>query len=509
MTEVDNTGWVLHRYLRALSVRVSRGTVQHLLAHSMGSSMRGISDALDTLHVLNAVYQLPSRDYFSQLDSPFIAMRKVDRNPFCLVTRRNDSIVVYQTSEGTKTVATEIFLKEWNGTVLVAEPTAETKQESFFRLKDVAYSLLRYKVLLLIVLILGVGLAYAVNSQLSNGYLVNLFVWSIGILLSLSVLYKERVNAGFLERFCHIGKVIDCNQVLHSQGAKLLGWSLGQLSFLYFSTFFLYAVFCPAVFYPIAAIGCLCALGFTAYSVFYQIAVLHKGCLLCMLVNLLVWANAFCLYLCSGDYGRRISPFHLFLFLCIGLFIALLIHAADRYRETQLGYVRMLERHATLLRPAAFQALLELEPSIQEDVPLDITINNDVKGENRVLIVTNPNCKNCKEVHKSLRLVSSQFPISILLLTYPNDETGKEVVRCTLSAYKNFGWEKAVGVLDKWLERRILQEDSEASLENEERRKQHLLYCLRHQFTQTPLVLINGRRLPMVYSLLNLRYVLT
>lgn len=45
MTEVDNTAIVLYHYLRALSVKVSRGTVHRLLDTPLGDSIRGISDA--------------------------------------------------------------------------------------------------------------------------------------------------------------------------------------------------------------------------------------------------------------------------------------------------------------------------------------------------------------------------------------------------------------------------------------------------------------------------------
>lgn len=51
MIEVDNTSIVLYHYLRTLSVKVSRSTVHRLLDTPLGDSIRGISDALDILHV--------------------------------------------------------------------------------------------------------------------------------------------------------------------------------------------------------------------------------------------------------------------------------------------------------------------------------------------------------------------------------------------------------------------------------------------------------------------------
>ena len=53
MTGADNISVVLYCYLRTLSVKVSRDTVHRLLSTPLGGGMRGISDALDALHIKN------------------------------------------------------------------------------------------------------------------------------------------------------------------------------------------------------------------------------------------------------------------------------------------------------------------------------------------------------------------------------------------------------------------------------------------------------------------------
>lgn len=139
MTAVDNTGTVLYHYLRALSVKVSRSTVHRLLDTPVGGSMRGISDALDALHVKNEVYQLPpSADYFTQLEAPFITMLQVDKNPFRVVTKKDDSIVEFGDSER---IGVDSFLKKWTGTVLFGEATEETPSDSLYLWKNMGYHL--------------------------------------------------------------------------------------------------------------------------------------------------------------------------------------------------------------------------------------------------------------------------------------------------------------------------------------------------------------------------------
>lgn len=138
MIEVDNTSIVLYHYLRALSVKVSRSTVHRLLDTPLGDSIRGISDALDILHVKNEVYKLPSSDYFSHLESPFITMLQVDINPFCVVTKKGEFIVEFINGDGRKhSMKLNKFLLRWTGIVLFGEPTEKTSNEHYYIMKNI------------------------------------------------------------------------------------------------------------------------------------------------------------------------------------------------------------------------------------------------------------------------------------------------------------------------------------------------------------------------------------
>ena len=90
MLGVDNTGKVLYHYLLALHVKVSRTTVYRLLNTPLGNSMRGISDALDSLHINNAAYQLP-KEYLDELEAPCIVVMNDNDSPFCLIEKIEDT----------------------------------------------------------------------------------------------------------------------------------------------------------------------------------------------------------------------------------------------------------------------------------------------------------------------------------------------------------------------------------------------------------------------------------
>lgn len=359
MTAVDNTGTVLYHYLRALSVKVSRSTVYRLLDTPVGNSMRGISDALDALHIKNEVYQLPpSADYFTQLEAPFITMLQVNKNPFHVVTKKDDFTVEFENSER---IGVDSFLKKWTGTVLLGEATEETPSDPLYLWKNIAHSFLKHKVLIAIFLLITLGILTALRQEYPQVLTAYLSTLGLGILVSVAILYKEQSNDKFLESFCHIGKVVDCNEVLRSKGASIAGVGLGELSLLYFMDLFLFCTFCPEEFHGIASLCCAAALCFTLYSVGYQAFVIRKGCMLCTLVNITIWISAAILYRSSHHATFHISLSALFTFIavgCICLTAGVSIKALYKDRKKKNA---LQQRMAGLLTPEVFQRLLPLE----------------------------------------------------------------------------------------------------------------------------------------------------
>lgn len=512
MTEVDNTKTVLYSYLQTLSVKVSRSTVHHLLNTPVGDSMRGISDALDALHIKNEVYQLPSHEYFSQLDAPFITMLQVDKNPFCVVTKKDNFIVEISNIEGKRrSIGMDNFLKKWTGTVLLGETTERTMSDSLYLWKNLYYYCLRYKLIIAIHLILALGFLTAFQQQCSSAMMLYLATLGFGILVSVAILYKEQFNENFLEQFCHIGKTVNCNKVLHSKGARIATASLGELSLLYFSVLFIFSVIQSQEFHPIAFICNVVAICFTIYSIIYQILIIHKGCILCIFVNLAVWVNALTLYIMKDELINSFSIFSVFTFFAIGsicLILGMTFNSyCKEYKEKQL----LRRRLSQLMTTTTFHKLLELQPSVKEEFTQNTAINNHLTGEKRLLIITNPNCKNCAEIHSYIKKLATEVPISLMLLTSPNDNKGKQVAEIILTAYLQYGWDKAMQLLEEWFENHKFREPETyvTTPQTEEMRKQQLLYCHKQSIDRTPSFIMNRHYVPEVYSFSSLRYVLT
>lgn len=511
MRGVDSAGTVLYRYLRMLSIKVSRITIDRLLNNPIGNSMRGMSEAMNALHIKNKVHQFESQGYFSQVEVPFITLSGMDRSEFCIVTKRDATTVELINEGGEKRqVKAAEFIEDWTGVVLTGESTSETPEEQFYAGKNILFYLLHYRLLLAVFLILVLGLQIAIYWEQSPAFIVYSCMMGFGILVSTAILYKERINERFMERFCHIGKIIDCNEVLHSKGGIVGGMRLGDLALLYFVILYLFSLVRWNDFYEISVILCGVGVVFTLYSIIHQAFILHKGCMLCMLVNLTIWSSVVVLDAMKNDWSMYTSFSSLFTFVIIGcicviLFIQLRVILSRENERTTLK-----QYFDGLLNPETFRMLLAQKPRIEEMINRNIALNNKKAGKDGLMIVINPNCKNCAKIHNQIRELSSSVSVSLVLITTPNDRLGEAVAQVIISAYFIAGWDKAIELLEEWYETKNIKDaaDYDVTLDVKEVWRNQQVYCRSQKMKKTPSVFVNNHYVPEVYSLSHFKYVL-
>ena len=509
MTETEHINRILYAYLRVLSVRVSRGKLQRLLDTPVGDSLRGMSDALDALGVRNEVYRFPSKDYFVQLEPPFVVVTNAAKQPFRMVTEVSDIEVEFTDGKGKNLRMPKMqFLSRWTGEVLLCEVTEQTVSESWTGWKDFVWRLWQYKWLAAFCLVVLLGASALGRQPCLPLVAVHFGLLALGLFVAAVILYKEHFNRDFLERFCHIGQAVDCNKVLHSRGASLLGAGLGEWAMLYFSVLFLFGLMRPVEAYGVTAVCCGAALLFTLYSVVYQWFILRKGCMLCMCVNLTVWGQAAVLYLLKDRVAFSFSIQGIAVFVALGalgLLAGVMLKGIYRtYRENE----QWCSRTAGLLTPEVFRQLLVLEPQAGDGQPCGAALQS---GQGSVLtVVTNPNCGNCARVHRQIRELAARVPVSLVLVNYPQDRSGVEVSLAVIAAYRSSGWERAMEVLQAWFDhRRLLPVPETAAEECRRIWQEQQMYCRQQHIDQTPVAWVGGRQVPEFYSFDNLGYVLT
>jgi len=510
MLGVDNaTSEVVHHFLRSLTVKVSRTTICRLLDTPLGNTMQGISDALNTLHVKNVVYQLHPR-FLEQLHLPFITQLETSHSTFCLVERIEQDHLIISTSEASHMpISKKLFTHQWTGTVLLGEATPETICESHCLLRNVNYMCRQHSILIAGIISVLLVFTSIWSRNYPDGLPLYLSALTCGILISTIILYKEMINNQFLHRYCHIGKVVDCDKVLKSKGASIAGIGIGELSWMYFTSMFFFTAICPEEFHCLAALFGVVAIVFTLYSMIYQIFIIHRVCPFCILTTFSVWITAAALYAIRNNFEWRFSMRIFFSMIAISTICLIIWIQAKTLVSSNKEKHDLKDQLSCLLNPITFQKLLALKPKVRGMIHPDIALHNAANStKNRLMVVVNPNCKACAKVHRHIREIPAD--ISISLVIYTNDRLGEHIAQTILSAYLSEGWDKATELLETWFEIQEIPGVERYYINDVAQLlwRQQQEYCRRNNISHTPAVIINGHYMPSVYQLTELKYVL-
>ncbi|WP_288241947.1 vitamin K epoxide reductase family protein [uncultured Bacteroides sp.] len=510
MLGVDNaTSEVVHHFLRSLTVKVSRTTLCRLLDNPLGNTMQGISNALNALHVKNVVYQLQPR-HLEKLHAPFITQLETSHSTFCLVEKIEQDRLIISTAEVSHMpISRKLFTYQWTGTVLFGETTPKTVCESHCLLRNMNYICRQHRILIAGIISVLLVFSSIWSKNYPAGLPLYLSALTCGILISTVILYKEMVDKHFLHRFCHIGKVIDCNEVLKSKGAHIAGIGIGELSWMYFTTMFFFTAVCPEEFHFLAALFGFIAIAFTLYSIIYQIFIIRKACLFCILTIFSVWLTAASLYVIRNNFEWRFSIRILFSMIAISTICLIFWIQAKTLVSSDKEKSFLQAKLSGLLNPITFQKLLALKPKVRRMIHPDIALHNSAgNAKDRLMVVVNPNCKACAKVHRHIREISRD--ISISLVIYTNDRLGIHIAQTILSAYLSEGWDRATYLLEAWFEMQEIPDVERYNINDTAQLlwRQQQEYCLQNNVSHTPAVIVNGHYIPSVYQLAELKYVL-
>lgn len=431
---MDQTYHILEDLLRELGVKVPNSIIRHQLETPVGNTMRGISDALDSLNIENSVYQLP-KEYLKELDYPYIMVLPNQKETFVVVT--NDEEM-------------DAAIPGWDGVVLAAQKTEKTPIYKYVWFRNIIESIVNHQLFLIISILFVV---YFLFFKPTFFFMSHAILSGLGLWISTQLLEKEYIGERH-EKFCKIGKVIDCEKVLNSKGSQLFGvFKMSDLAFLFYTT--LWFLFLTAndnwqgYSFTLLLIGCV----FTLYSVIYQTIVIRKACLYCMAINLIVWLDTI-IFILNNQTISLHKPFSFILSVYVAYILWLFV---SRYLALTDQNTSLKSKVSAMYNRDLFDWLLSKERQI-DDVGEKFA---DVDGEDNGDVITmfvHPNCKNCKRVYQHI------------------PELRKKTIVKTVSLASN-----------------------DAELHE---------YCKRNKIYKTPTIVFNGRELPDIYDIEDLKYVM-
>lgn len=350
---------------------------------------------------------------FSALEkasAPAIAQIKQGRTDrLVLIYIVSATIVIYYDALTNKKIeiSREQFCKIWTGIIVLTEKTSDT-----FFMKQKAPYIEFFVSISLILICLWVNSAV----QSISFICVLLGLKSVGVWFTVGLFYQNSKNFySFFDTFCHKNEMFDCTAVSKSKGSMLLKKiKLEDIGFVYFSTgiislligIFSYAIISVLQFLLYLSV---CSILIVLFSIFYQMFVVKKWCLLCLGVISILTMEAILFHfypfkLLSGDFILTIK---LLLFsLCSSLGILYLL---KKYMLKQveifnadLLFLRFKRSHYVILSAFKSQRVL---------LPMDdsLVIGN---ADASVVITTflNLKCDPCKEIAFEMIKLLKRYP---------------------------------------------------------------------------------------------------
>lgn len=431
---MDQTYHILKDLLRELGVMVPNSIIRHQLETPVGNTMRGISDALDSLNIENSVYQLP-KEYLKELDYPYIMVLPNQKETFVVVTNDEER---------------DAAIPGWDGVVLAAQKTEKTPIYKYLWFRNIIESIVNHQLFLIISISYVV---YFLFFKPTFFFMSHAILSGLGLCISTQLLEKEYIGERH-EKFCKIGTVIDCEKVLNSKGSKFFGvFKMSDMTFLFYTTLLLLFLIAndnwQGYSFTLLLIGCV----FTLYSVIYQTIVIRKACLYCMSINLIVWLDTIIFIL----NNQTISLHKPFSFILSGYVAYILWLFVSRYLALTAQNTSLKSKVSALYNRDLFDWLLSKERSIDEVDDKYADVGGEDNGDVITMFV-HPNCKNCKRVYQYI------------------PELRKKTIVKTVSLASN-----------------------DAELHE---------YCKRNKINKTPTIVFNGRELPDIYDIEDLKYVM-
>jgi len=529
-TNLDN---VVKHYMQMLKVPVTTTTlIKKLTQNPYYPSLYSISDVFNKLNVANEAYRV-TEETLSTIDPPFIAYCSGQNtgNDFVLVTKISNTGVSYISNRNKPIKSTrDEFLKLWQNTVFIAEANIKSGEDDFALkrkkegIKSIKQNLLHTAGGLLLALMVYIFIRSAGIGNIMSASTI-IFIKLLGISVAvLLLIYEIDKSNSFVKNICSAGKQINCNAVLSSKAAKILGMSWGEVGFFYFAATTLFLLFPGLPFtnkLPWLAIASTLASPYIAFSLYYQWKVVKQWCPLCLVVQAtlameLIWAIV---YYWTSKIKNPFTLFNILLpLICCVLLIFILWYllkpvliAAKTATVYDAAYKRVL------YNPEIFNSLLQQQTTAPDGwQKLGIDIGNP-NATTTIIKVCNPYCGPCGKVHPILEeIIKNNSKVNIkVIFTASNNEDDKanKPVRHLLAIASKGNLELSMQALDEWYLAEKKDYEVFASKfpmngelkEQDEKINLMSTWCNDAEIVGTPTFFINGKRLPETYNINELK----
>ncbi len=504
---------ILEFFLDALDVRYTSNFANSLYnEHPHKGNMFGLKKMLDVYGVKSVGVRIDTKE-LTRLNYPCILHIHGD---FVIGLHCDEDALTYLQKEKKTTISHDVFNRMWTGNALVVEKTTDAVEPSYKQHKmDERISAVKaYGIPILLAIAVGVGV---VSNLHSFGVLdfVRMALSVAGILVCTMLMEKQLFGESrYGDKVCSLFHYADCNSVLDGPMAKVFGISWSEVGLGYFTANLMLLSLFPESYFFVAVIN-WAAMTYGIWSVYYQWRIAQNWCVLCVLVQILVWTMGVAA-LVSCQKVPITYQFNIVLLAGIVFAISILmVHQYAQYHASEQERVRAVQEYRSLKANSMVGKTLIEQGEFYEVTHDDSSIIfGNPQAKLCVTILSNPHCNPCARMHKQVKelLNVSGNDICIQYIFSAFNKPLEDSSRYLIACYQNHPMNESLCLFDQWYtkdkydyQRIIKQNAAQIHAESvEEQVSMHERWRQKVALTATPTVLVNGYKLPHEYKLADL-----
>lgn len=511
----------VQQLLQTSKVRVTRRTLEEKLwQHPDFPSLASLSNVLDELHVSNLVTRLPS-EQLTGIPLPAIAYLETEGGMLATIHSISGQLIEWtHTTRGRQRESLTSFKQKWNGVTLLVEPDEQSGESDYDenRKREIIESF-RYPFAIFGLLACAgclIALGFRNHSLEANWQLYLLLaVKLIGLVVTGLLVWYDIDSNSLIRKNTQANNQLNYQRILNSKAAKLFDWlSWAEIGLFYFSggliTLLLAAMIPTTGAAEYLLLFSCIAVPYTLYSVYYQAFVAKEWCLMCMIVQILLWTECmvgFALWtpwplqfswqiICLLGFSFLITP---------ALWVVIKVPLQESINfipfKKELGriksdphYVRGLLRKQRTHPPVFYG--------------MKVVTIGDPDGEHTLIVVSDPLCQRCAKTHREVELLVKNTPNLKCLFIFAvyGDSKAGIIARRILSLPESImpealsAWFETLDV-KKWMKKMdTLENDDQGQWQLD----LHHRWCELAGVTSVPLVFFDDIEIPSLYTVVEM-----
>ncbi|WDF80738.1 cysteine peptidase family C39 domain-containing protein [Mucilaginibacter sp. KACC 22773] len=525
----QNADKVVYRLLKKIAVNISPSTISaELEKHPDYPSLLSISDVLNNFGVENVAYRMDPT-LLTEVSCPFIA--HTNRiNAFVVVNEIDKGRVNFSDeNKASYSISLEDFKKLFNGVILTVTTTVNAANRGKYIKASAALEPFRFLFAiggLMFIFILGI--VFHTRFFLNIGWpAVTLTLFKTAGLITALLLLIQSIDSNnpLVQRFCgSTGDKVNCNSILSSKAANVFkGLSWSELGFFYFAGTWLLLLFgngTPLMWRTLAIFNFI-SLPYTFYSIYYQARIAKQWCVLCCIVQSVLWLEFSVLVTTFGKTmslaltWKELSDILIYSSLPIILWMLIkpVVLKAQQVKPLK-GLLRRFKYNIEL-----FDSILAAQPKYALPGEEWSILLGNTDANNIITMVSNPYCQPCARAHQALEELLAQrgdVQARIIFTASNHDRDIRTPIVRHLMALNRLADRKLVKhALNDWYDQKQKDYATWAKIYpvQIDKADYHILdrqaaWCGTAEITETPTMLVNGHKMPDLYQLSDLKYML-